>query len=136
MYKYRPKRSSFKEYKRFCLDSLEPGIPQYCEDYIFDKLVCGKETVCILGHKYDGAEKTYLVGSFSKESHKHVRAFIEWGRVYLNFITQGTALEILVEEGQEVFERFATFFGFQKTLDRVEVNGIICSIYMRDSKWK
>lgn len=132
---YTPKISNFEEYKDFCLDSLEPGVPQYCEDYIFDKLVCGLETVCILGYRCDINGKTYLVGSFSKNSHKHVRALVKWGRVYLDFISNGP-IEIIVEEGQKVFERFATFFGFQKTLDRIEVNGIMCSIYMRDSKWK
>lgn len=136
MYKYRPKRSNFKEYKRFCLNSLEPGIPLFCEDYTFDKLVCGKETVCILGYKYDGAGKTYLVGSFSKESRKHVRHLVEWGRVYLDFITQGDVLEILVEDGRKDFERFATFFGFKKTLAQFDVNGIICTIYVRAYKWK
>ena len=134
MFKCNPKRSNFNEFKRFCKKSLEPGVPHFCEDYTFDKLVCGKETVCIIGHKYGEGPKTYLVGSFSKDSHKYVRDLVEWGNVYLNFISYGP-IEILVEDGQKVYERFATFFGFEKTLAQDTINGIICTVYTRDSKW-
>lgn len=131
MFKCNPKRSSFEEYKKFCLNSLEPGVPQFCEDYIFDKLVCGGEVVCIIGHAYGEGPKTYLVGSFSKNSSKYVRDLVEWGDVYLKFISYGP-IEILVEEGQKTYERFATFFGFKKTLAQIDINGIICTVYERN----
>lgn len=126
----RPKRSNFNEFKKFCENSLEPGEPHFCEDYVFDKLVSRGETICIIGHKYGEGPKTYLVGSFSKISSRHVRDLVEWGNVYLDFISYGP-IEILVEEGQKVYERFATFFGFEKTLAQTEINGIICTIYVR-----
>lgn len=132
MFKCTPKRSNFKEFKKFCLNSLEPGEPLYCEDYVFDKLVCGKEVVCIIGHAY-GDSKTYLVGSFSKNSSKYVRDLVEWGNVYLNFISSGV-IEIIVENGQKTYERFAEHFGFQKTLAQNDINGIICTVYTRGDK--
>ena len=133
MFKCRPKRSSFEEYKKFCLNSLEPGEPLYCEDYRFDKLVCGKDIVCIIGHKIGEGPKTYLVGSFSKKSHKYVRDLVEWGNLYLDYISYGP-IEIIVENNQEIYERFAKHFGFEKTLAQVDINGIICTVYTRASK--
>jgi len=133
MFKCNPKKSNFKEYKKFCLNSLEPGVPQFCENYIFHKLVCGKEIVCIIGHQYSNEPKTYLVGSFSKNSSKYIRDLIEWGKIYLDFISKGP-IEIIVETGQKTFERFATYFGFEKTLAQIDINGIMCTVYTRASK--
>ena len=125
-------KSDFEEYKEFCLNSLEPGIPQFCENYIFDKLVDGDDTICILGYAYDDG-KTYLVGSFSQKSCKYVRDLIEWGNVYLDCISEGI-MEVIVEDGQRVYQRFAEFFGFEKTLAQGDITGIMYSIYTRVSK--
>ena len=133
MFKSRPKKSNFNEFRRFCKKSLEPGEPLYCEDYEFDKLVCGKETICIIGHKHGEGPKTYLVGSFSTNSSKYVRELVEWGNVYLNFIAYGP-IEIIVEDGNKTYERFAEFFGFEKTLAQIDINGIINTVYTRGRK--
>lgn len=126
-------KSNFEEYKKFCLNSLEPGFPQFCEDYNFDKLVSGDEIICILGYQYDQEGKTYLVGSFSTNSSKYVRDLVEWGNVYLDCISIGV-IEIIVENNQRKFERFAEFFGFEKTLAQIDINGIMCTVYIRESE--
>lgn len=126
-------KSNFEEYKKFCLNSLEPGIPQFCEDYNFDKLVSGDEIICILGYQYDQEGKTYLVGSFSTNSSKYVRNLVEWGKIYLEYISVGN-IEIIVENNNKKFKRFAEFFGFKKTLAQNDINGIIYNVYIRDSE--
>lgn len=134
---YKIKRSSFKEYKRVCLNSYEPGEPLYCEDYEFYKLVYNKDIICIMGHKCgqvgDSECRTFLIGSFTHFAEKHVRALVEVGRWYLS-IMGDMPIEISVEKGNKRFERFAKFFGFKKTLAQNVINGIMYTTYMRMAK--
>lgn len=133
---YRIEDSNFDEFKEICEQSFEAGEPANCENYTFKKLVCDDGDLCAIGHIYDDfgdGYKTYIVGAFSKLSVKHVRVLVEIGDKYLDSISLYPA-EILVENKNKRFERFAEFFGFKKTLARVTENDIIYTKYIRIPK--
>lgn len=131
---YKIRKSNFEEFKKTCENSFEPGEPAYCEDFDFYKLVCDDGIVCEIGDKTcdegDGL-KTYLVGTFTYLSPKHVRALVEIGKWYIDAISSFPT-EIIVERGNKRFERFAEFFGFKKTLAQEEQDGVQYNVYIRN----
>ena len=131
---YKIEHSNFAEFKKVCAESYEPGDPEFCEDYEFDKLVCDNQIICMIGHlsgqNDQGETKTFIVGAFTPLTAKHLKVIVKIGNLYLDAISRFPG-DIIVESGNKKFERFAEFFGFKKTLAQVDQNSIMYSTYIR-----
>lgn len=129
---YDIKDSDFEEFKEICKVSLEPGEPVNCEDYEFHKLVYGDKVICMLGLATDD-KKTYMVGTFTDLAKTHLRTLVEVGRAFL-FSISSLPVEVIIEDNNKKFKRFAEFFGFKKTLAQQAVNDIMYTTYVKGSE--
>lgn len=139
---YNLEQGDINDYSKLAKISTESGKPDYAllRGTKLTRLVIDGQLVALAGYKDlflpdqhgDTHEWRVLGCLFRKDLYRYTRTIVKAGREYLQEIGDKQILAVTVQ-GNNVFERFITYMGFNDTKELVkdEETGIMYKMYVR-----
>lgn len=139
---YRLEEGVLQDYNKLANRSTESGKPDFemLQKSKMTRLIIDGELIALAGYKDlmlpdkhgDLHEWRVLSCVFRIDVYRYTRSVVKAGREFLKSISQKPILAVVVK-GNQMFERFITFMGFNDTKELVkdEESGIIYEIYTR-----
>lgn len=139
---YRLEEAELSDYQKLANRSTESGKPDFelLQKSVMTRLVIDGELIALAGYKDlwlpdkhgDKHEWRVLSCVFRRDLYRYTKTIVIAGQEYLKSIGEKPIVAVAVK-GNEVFERFISFMGFNDTKELVkdEETGIIYEMYTR-----
>lgn len=139
---YRLEKAELSDYQKLANISTESGKPDFelLQKSVMTRLIINGELIALAGYKDlwlpdkhgDKHEWRVLSCVFRRDLYRYTKTIVIAGQEYLKSIGEKPIVAVAVK-GNEVFERFISFMGFNDTKELVkdEETGIIYEMYTR-----